>query len=64
MHDVTTNETLKARLIIVSVRAYIETALRLAEQRHAETIDVKEQEQLSAIIIGLKISMDNIINDY
>lgn len=62
--NVMVNEPIEARLFIISIRTYVETALRIAEKRHAETSDVKEQEKLSAIIIGLKISMDNIVNDY
>lgn len=47
-----------------AIKAYIETALRIAETLYSKTQDTKELEKLSAIIIGLKIAMDNITNDY
>jgi hypothetical protein len=47
-----------------AIKAYIETALRIAEQLFNQAKDPAEQEKLSAIIIGLKIAMDNIVNEY
>lgn len=47
-----------------AIKAYIETALRIATETHAKTIDVKTQEHLSAIIVGLKIALDQFINEY
>lgn len=47
-----------------AIKAYIETALRIAEILFSQAQDTKEQEKLSAIIIGLKIALDNIKNDY
>lgn len=55
---------LETRQSLIAIRSYIETALRLAELGYSSTTDIKYKEKLYAIIVGLKIALDNILNEY
>jgi hypothetical protein len=47
-----------------AIKAYIETALRIAEIELQRETEIKRQEHLSAVIIGLKIALDQFTNEY
>jgi len=55
---------METRQSLIAIRSYIETSLRLALLAYEATTDIKYQEKLSAIMVGLRIALDNIVNDY
>lgn len=46
-----------------AIRAYIETALRIAETEYSLAITTKEKYRLSDVIVGLRFALDSIINE-